>query len=67
MKNKLKELDVDFIGGQEPITKEEELSISKFIQAAKGKEGCKQTEVRKEQLRKASNVISNLNHQHILL
>ena len=37
MKNKLKELDVDFIGGQEPITKEEELSISKFIQAAKEK------------------------------
>lgn len=25
MKNKIKELDVDFIGGQEPIIKEEEL------------------------------------------
>ncbi len=37
MKNKLKELDVDFIGGQEPITKDEELLISKFIQAAKEK------------------------------
>ena len=37
MKNKLKKLDVDFIGGQEPITKDEELSISKFIQATKEK------------------------------
>ncbi|MDP1763255.1 MAG: hypothetical protein Q8L07_05145 [Sediminibacterium sp.] len=33
MKNKLKELDVDFIGGQEPITREEELAISAFIRA----------------------------------
>lgn len=32
MKNKQKELDVDFIGGQEPMTKEEELAISEFIQ-----------------------------------
>ena len=37
MKNKLKELDVDFIGGQEPITKEEELAISAFIRAGKEK------------------------------
>jgi hypothetical protein len=37
MKNKLKELDVDFIGGQEPITKEEELAISAFIRADKEK------------------------------
>lgn len=29
MKNKFKELYVDFIGEQEPITKDEELSISK--------------------------------------
>ena len=36
MKNKLKELDVDFIGGQEPITKEE-LAISAFIRADKEK------------------------------
>ena len=37
MKNKLKELDVDFIGGQEPLTKEEELAISAFIKADKEK------------------------------
>jgi len=38
MKNKLKELDVDFIGGQEQsITKEEELAISVFIRASKEK------------------------------
>ena len=37
MKNKLIELDVDFIGGQEPITKEEELAISAFILACKEK------------------------------
>jgi len=38
MKNKLKELDVDFIGGQkQPITKEEELTISAFIRASKEK------------------------------
>ncbi len=37
MKNKLKELDVDFIGGQEPLTKEEELAISAFIKADKKK------------------------------
>jgi hypothetical protein len=38
MKNKLKELDVDFIGGQQqPITKEEELAISNFIRKQKAK------------------------------
>ena len=38
MKNKLKELDVDFIGGQQnPITKEEEFAISAFIRKQKEK------------------------------
>ena len=37
MKNKLTKLDVDFIGGQEPLTKEEELLISSFIKANKEK------------------------------
>ncbi|WP_152270720.1 hypothetical protein [Agriterribacter humi] len=38
MKNKSKELDVDFIGGQQqPITKEEELAISDFIRKQKAK------------------------------
>ena len=35
MKAKVKELDVDFIGGQESMTKEEELAISEFIKARK--------------------------------
>ncbi len=37
MKNKHKELDVDFIGGQGPMTKEEELAVSEFIRADKEK------------------------------
>ena len=35
MKRKLIELDVDFIGGQDPMTKEEEKAISEFIKADK--------------------------------
>ena len=34
-KKKIKELDVDFIGGQRPLTKDEELAISEFIKAQK--------------------------------
>ena len=37
MKNKLKELNVDFIGGQDPLSKKEELAISAFIKANKEK------------------------------
>ena len=33
MKQKSKELDVDFIGGENPMTKEEEMAISEFIRA----------------------------------
>jgi len=35
MKPKIKELDVDFIGGQEAMSKEEELAISEFLNARK--------------------------------
>ena len=35
MKNKTKELDVDFIGGQKPMTRDEALAISEFIKAHK--------------------------------
>ncbi len=35
MKNKTKELDVDFIGGEGPLTKEEEERISEFIRHQK--------------------------------
>ncbi len=37
MKRKKKELDVDFIGEQKPLTKEEEKAISEFINKLKGK------------------------------
>ncbi len=35
MKRKTAELNVDFIGGQDPMTKEEEKAISNFIKAQK--------------------------------
>lgn len=35
MKNNKKELDVDFIGGAEPLTKEEQKKISEFIKTSK--------------------------------
>jgi hypothetical protein len=37
MKTKKKELDVDFIGGQTSLTKEEERAISEFIKKNKSK------------------------------
>ena len=33
MKSKAKELDVDFIGGQDPMSSEEEKAISEFIKS----------------------------------
>lgn len=41
MKMKSIELDVDFIGGQGPLTKEEELAISEFIRNDKKKRKLK--------------------------
>lgn len=35
MKRKAEELDVDFIGGQDPMTKEEEVAISEFLKVRK--------------------------------
>ena len=35
MKTKVKELDIDFIGGLEPMSKEEEQVISEFLKARK--------------------------------
>ena len=37
MKTRKKELDVDFIGGVEPLTKEEEKRISEVIKKLKSK------------------------------
>jgi hypothetical protein len=51
MKNKTKELEVDFIGAQNnPLTKDEELAISNFIRANKEKRKLK--ELRKKALTK---------------
>ena len=51
MKNKAKELDVDFIGGQNnPLTKEEEKAIGDFIRADKEKRKLK--ELRKKTMTK---------------
>ncbi len=38
MKSKKKELDVDFIGGSEPLTREEEKRISDIIRSHKTKQ-----------------------------
>lgn len=35
MNNKTPELDVDFIGGQETLSREEEIQISNYIQSQK--------------------------------
>ena len=48
MKNKKLELNVDFIGGQVPLTREEEIAISNFIRKCKGKHSRKQLKVGKK-------------------
>jgi hypothetical protein len=47
MKQKSLELDVDFIGGQEPMTHEEEKAISEFIRNYKLQNAEKQTHLKK--------------------
>lgn len=42
MKSKSTELDVDFIGGQGPLTKSEEKAISEYIRAYKAKHSQRQ-------------------------
>ncbi len=44
MKNKLKELDVDFIGDGKPLTKQEEYKISDFLSNNKKSNDIKFTE-----------------------
>jgi hypothetical protein len=43
MKSKSKELDVDFIGGQGPLTKAEEQAISEYIKRQKALKAKKKT------------------------
>ena len=54
MKNKKGELDVDFIGGAGPLTKEEEKAISEFIKASKKRNG--KQKIRKSRASRRSKV-----------
>lgn len=47
MKSKNIELDVDFIGGQGPLTKVGEIAISNYIKAQKAKNLKKQSTVKR--------------------
>jgi hypothetical protein len=51
MKNKKLELNVDFIGGQVPLTKEEKEAISKYIREYKAKHLDKKKTVRTSRTR----------------
>jgi len=52
MKSKAKELDVDFIGGQGPLTKEEQQKISEYIKAQKQQQAKTQPRATKTLQRK---------------
>lgn len=47
MRNKRKELDVDFIGSQEPLTSSEEKSLSDFFKKKKELKNQKSLRIRK--------------------
>ena len=47
VKHKSLELDVDFIGGERPLTKEDEIAISKFIRAQKAKRTRRQSPLKR--------------------
>ena len=53
MKSKAKELEVDFIGGQGPLTKVEEQAISEYIKrqkALKAKKKSTKTSIRRRKV-----------------
>ena len=52
MKTRKNELDVDFIGGAGPLTKEEEKRISEVIKALKAKRLNKQSPTRRRTTKK---------------
>ncbi len=54
MKHKSKEFDVDFIGGGDPMTKEDEKAISEFIKAQKLHRAGKQIQGNKTSRRSKS-------------
>lgn len=51
-KNKIKELDVDSVGGQKPLSKEDEKKISEYINSQKHSKSKKKSRIKKEILRK---------------
>ncbi|MDQ6845583.1 MAG: hypothetical protein M3Z92_14755 [Bacteroidota bacterium] len=55
MKHTKNELDVDFIGGLVPLTKEEEKAISEFIKASKAR---KQKRTTRQKARTANKSIA---------
>jgi len=52
MKSKPKDLDVDFIGGQGPLTKEEQQKISEYIKSQKQRQAKTQHRATKSLQRK---------------
>ncbi len=52
MKHNKNELDVDFIGGLEPLTKEEEKAISEFIKASKERRQKQKTRLKVQTVNK---------------
>ena len=47
MKKRTVELDIDFIGGERPLTKEDEIAISNFIRAQKAKRARKHSPLKR--------------------
>src|SRR5687767_7612309 len=54
MKGKSKELDVDFIGGQGPLTKKEEKALDGYLQTSKTKQSKRQSPVKVKRVMKKS-------------
>ena len=47
MKNKSAELEVDFIGGERPLTKEDENAISDFIRTQKAQQSQQHSTIKR--------------------
>jgi hypothetical protein len=60
MRTRKKELDVDFIGGVEPLTKEEEKRISEAIKKLKAKQSSSRRPTRKLTTQEKSDNIAAL-------
>lgn len=54
--NRKNELDVDFIGGERPLTKEEEKMINDYINAKKASAGKANTVARKRVVKRKKSV-----------